>query len=118
MRPETFRHLMWILMDNAIEWTQGVKHPRVRFSARGRGGRCEIFVSDNGSGIHPSLVTRVFEPFFSRKEGGRGLGLAIASSIVTAHRGGIEVVVDARRKGATLCIWLPRKRSRATVHGA
>jgi signal transduction histidine kinase len=118
MRPETFRHLMWLLTENAIEWTTGVKHPRVSFSVRARGDRCEILVSDNGHGIPPSLVTRIFEPFFSRKEGGKGLGLTIANSIVTAHRGGMDVACDVRRRGATFRIWLPRKRSRATVHGA
>jgi signal transduction histidine kinase len=116
MRPETFRYLLSLIVENSMDWTRSVKGPRIRVTATVRGPRCEITVSDNGPGIPDALSARVFEPFFSRKEGGRGLGLAIARSIVTSHRGAIDVIVDGRRTGATVRISLPRKRSRATVH--
>src|SRR5437879_6129591 len=105
-----------IHMANDIDWTEGVKHPRVRFSARVRGARCEIYVTDNGPGIHPSLAERVFEPFFSRKEGGRGMGLTIAKNILESHRGTMRALVDGRRRGAAVLLSLPRKRARATLH--
>ena len=57
----------------------------------------------------------IFEPMFSTKEGGRGMGLTIARGLVEQHGGTIEVIVDGRRRGAHFRIRLPRKRSRATL---
>ena len=60
------------------------------------------------------LAEKVFEPLFSRKEGGRGMGLTIARQMVEAHGGRIALITDARRRGANFLITLTRKRSRAT----
>ena len=79
---------------------------------------CEIVFSDNGPGIDMDIAGRIFEPLFSRKEGGRGMGLTIARQMVEAHGGRINVIVDGRRKGAAFQVLLPRKRSRATIYGA
>jgi signal transduction histidine kinase len=46
-------------------------------------------VCDNGPGLSPDMVKRVFDPFFSTKENGTGLGLAISSTIARAHGGGV-----------------------------
>jgi signal transduction histidine kinase len=116
MRPDTFHRLLHILVTNSLEWLQGTRDPRVRVSARADADRCEIIFSDNGSGIPPSVADRVFEPLFSGKEGGRGMGLAIARSIAELHGGEIAVLVDRRRRGANIRLLLPRRRSRATIH--
>ena len=51
----------------------------------------EFVVKDNGKGIEPSVVARLFEPFFTTRAEGTGLGLAIARGVARAHGGGIEV---------------------------
>lgn len=51
----------------------------------------KVIVSDNGSGIPPHQMVRIFEPYFSTKEGGSGLGLAIVKRIVEDHSGFIRV---------------------------
>ncbi len=51
----------------------------------------EIQIIDNGPGIHPSVVDRLFEPFASTKSGGMGLGLTVAADIIGRHDGRIEV---------------------------
>jgi CheY-like chemotaxis protein len=63
-------------------------------------------VADTGKGIEPSVLARIFEPFFSTKFQGRGLGLAAAYGIVKNHRGyiGVESVLG---KGTTFSIHLP-----------
>jgi signal transduction histidine kinase len=116
MRPETFHRLLHILATNSLDWLHGVRLPRIRISARRSGQKCEIIFSDNGPGISGADADRVFEPLFSGKEGGQGMGLTIARSMVKLHGGEIHALTDGRRSGASIRILLPRKRSRATVH--
>jgi signal transduction histidine kinase len=116
MRPETFHRLLHILITNSLDWLHGIREPRIRVAARTVDQNCEIIFADNGPGIGPGIAERVFEPMFSGKEGGQGMGLTIARSLVQAHGGQIAVLTDGRRRGANIKILLPRKRSRATVH--
>lgn len=51
----------------------------------------EFRIRDNGKGMEPALVARLFEPFFTTRAEGTGLGLAIARGVARAHGGGIEV---------------------------
>jgi len=82
------------LLLNAIEATasfaDGSRVVRVRVSRDGRGW-VWVAVRDAGPGIPPDQLDRVFEPFFSTKSGGMGMGLAIARSIVEGHGGRIIV---------------------------
>ena len=78
-------------------------------------GLCALLFSDNGPGIPGELVSRVFEPLFSGKEGGHGMGLSIARDMVEVHGGSIEILRDRRRRGANFRVSLPRKRSRVTT---
>jgi signal transduction histidine kinase len=116
MKPETFLRLMHILTTNSLEWLSQVTEPEIRVAAVTCGTSCEILFSDNGPGIPRQLAGRVFTPFFSGKERGLGMGLNIALNIVSAHGGSMEVLADRRRRGSTIRITLPRKRSRATLH--
>ena len=66
----------------------------------------EIAVTDSGVGIAPEDQERVFEPFFTSKEGGTGLGLAISREIVVGH-GGSLVCEGNLGNGATFRLSLP-----------
>ena len=72
----------------------------------------EIRFDDEGPGITPDQITRVFEPFYTQKEGGVGMGLAVCLRIVTAHDGTIRAV-PREGGGATMAVRLP-----AAAHGA
>lgn len=70
----------------------------------------EISVTDTGGGIPPENLPRVFDPYFTTREGGTGLGLSIAHRIIEAHGGSIEVESQAG-EGTTFKIRLPVVRS-------
>jgi two-component system sensor histidine kinase FlrB len=84
------------LINNAFESAPNVI---VTLKARLRGDRVEFTVKDNGPGIAPSIQSRVFEPFFSTRAAGTGLGLAVVKTVTEAHGG--ELVLDSTPEGGT-----------------
>lgn len=75
------------LLQNAAEASAGRPAPEVRVSARlARGGRLHIAVSDNGPGVQDEHIADIFTPFFSTREKGSGIGLAMVRQLV--HRNG------------------------------
>ncbi len=67
-----------------------------------------IRVIDDGPGVAPEDLGRIFDPFYTRREGGSGMGLAIAHRAVQAH-GGALLVSSTLGEGATFAIILPRR---------
>ena len=65
-----------------------------------------VSVSDTGGGIPQEQISRIFEPFYTTREKGSGLGLMIVQRIVRAHGGRLELESNVGR-GATFRIWLP-----------
>jgi two-component system sensor histidine kinase FlrB len=76
------------LVNNAFESAPDVI---VTLTARVRGDRVEFTVRDNGPGIAPSLQSKVFEPFFSTRPAGTGLGLAVVKTVAEAHGGDLAL---------------------------
>jgi Signal transduction histidine kinase len=72
----------------------------------------KVSFSDNGTGIAPELLQRIFEPYFTTKKQGSGLGLATVYSIIKKHDGHIEVTSQPGR-GTTFHVWV-----RAAVEAA
>ncbi len=66
----------------------------------------QLSVHDSGIGIPPEDLNKLFDPFFSKKEGGIGLGLSIAHRIIDQHHGKIEVESNPG-KGTLFSLWLP-----------
>ena len=69
------------------------------------GGNLLISVEDSGCGIHPRDLPEVFSPFYSTKQGGIGIGLAVSKKIIEAHNGKIEIQSELG-KGTTVNIRL------------
>ncbi len=66
----------------------------------------QVRIKDTGSGIPPEILSRIFERYFTTKEGGSGLGLAVVERVVKAHNGFLKVESQAG-KGTTFSICLP-----------
>jgi two-component system NtrC family sensor kinase len=79
---------------------------QLRISARAVRGGVEILFQDSGPGIPHEKQTNIFEPFFSTKDGGTGLGLTVSYNIITAHGGSLELLGD-RGPGACFKVLLP-----------
>ena len=81
------------LLQNAAEACAGQDAPEVRVSARlTRGGRLHIAVSDNGPGVQDELIADIFTPFFSTREKGSGIGLAMVRQLVHRNGGAVRYV--------------------------
>jgi signal transduction histidine kinase len=65
-----------------------------------------VFITDNGPGIAPAAMPKLFRPFFTTKSNGTGLGLAVVQKIIVQHGGHIEVR-NGRKVGAEFIITLP-----------
>jgi PAS domain S-box-containing protein len=91
--PLQIEQVLIILLRNCLDVFTGeyLAHPviEVRVAAR-NATAVEVAVSDNGPGAAPAVVERMFEPFYTTKEKGLGLGLMLARSIVRAHGGTIR----------------------------
>jgi PAS domain S-box-containing protein len=102
------------LIVNAMDAMDQIAAEERRLSVRThpQAAGVEVAVSDRGGGIPPERLPRVFDAFFTTKSEGLGLGLAIARSIVEAHRGRIWAEDDGGR-GATFHVTLPMPESAA-----
>jgi two-component system sensor histidine kinase HydH len=94
---ERLRQVLMNLALNALEATP--RGGRVRLLAQARAEDVWIAVDDSGPGIEPEVRHRIFEPFFSTKANGSGLGLPIVHAIVTQHGGAVGV--DSSPLGGT-----------------
>jgi PAS domain S-box-containing protein len=95
------------LLRNALDAVMAVPvdRRRITITTRVRDGGVEVAVSDSGCGIPPELADRVFEPFFSTKPEGLGLGLSISRSIAEFHGGRLELSYNPDG-GVTFRFWL------------
>ena len=100
---QQFRQAVWNLCLNAVQAMPEGGELRVTMTA---GGRLVLRVSDTGEGIEAADLGHIFEPFFSTKSDGSGLGLALVHRIVQDHGGEIDVY-SRPRVGSTFTVTLP-----------
>ena len=95
------------LAQNALQscaGRPGAEPPRLAIEARlSRGARLRLTVADNGPGVTPGLESRIFTPFFTTREGGSGVGLAVVRQLVHGLGGTVR---HAKRPGGGACFVL------------
>ena len=99
------------LLQNSLQATAENAQVRLQVSVTAE-RKVQLLFSDNGPGISAELVPHIFEPFFSRKAGGIGLGLAVVQAVVQSHQGQIRYLLPEQRPadlagGACFEITLP-----------
>jgi signal transduction histidine kinase len=98
------RQALLNLLRNAVEAMPGGGRLKLRGSVVPSG--IELAITDSGPGIAAEHIAKIFDPFFSTKEHGTGLGLALTQQIVVEH-GGTIVVDSAPGSGTTFRVQLP-----------
>jgi len=111
---ERFQQAILGVIDNAVQalqdpaWAPPENYPRrVTVRAESAGPHVRLSIIDNGPGIPPDVLPRIFEPLFTTKGFGVGLGLPTVRQIVEKHGGTIDVASDGAG-GTTVTMWLPR----------
>jgi signal transduction histidine kinase len=105
--PSQLNQVFMNLMLNAAQ-AIGPQRGRITVRTGGEGGEIWVEIGDNGCGIAPEILPRIFDPFFSTKGIGKGtgLGLSLAYGIVADHHGRIDVQTTPG-KGSTFRVTLP-----------
>src|SRR6185369_13664057 len=83
-----------VLVNLVINARDAAPDGPIEISARRRDDQLDLVVLDHGKGIPPEVRRRIFEPLFTTKRTGTGLGLAVVHQVVTAHGGTIDVQSD------------------------
>lgn len=108
--PQQLKQVFWNLLNNAADALH--EGGLVQLEARVVGARgtpddgVEIRVIDHGPGISPENIARIFDPFYTTKPRGTGLGLALVHRIIEEHGGHVRVESQLGQ-GATFIVWLP-----------
>jgi two-component system, NtrC family, sensor histidine kinase PilS len=104
--PAKLRQVVWNLVRNAGD-AAAAGGGHVVVSATDHGDQVELAVTDDGPGIPPELLPRIFDPFYTTKRLGTGLGLATCHSVIADHGGTIEAESELG-KGTRFVVRLPR----------
>jgi signal transduction histidine kinase len=105
----TRKHLLRVfnnLLSNAVQAVEEKGTGTVRIIAERAGQGCLVRVVDEGVGIASERLDRIFEPRFTTKSSGTGLGLSMAQMLVN-HFGGLIEVASEQGVGTTFSVWLP-----------
>jgi signal transduction histidine kinase len=90
---DKLRQVFSNMIDNAIDAMESRKDERrLEFAIQNNGaGMAAVRIRDNGCGIADDKIAKIFNPFYTSKESGTGLGLGVAKKVIDAHRGTIQV---------------------------
>ena len=99
-------HALVNLLKNGIEATESSRSPGIRLTIETEAAIAWLSITDNGPGLDPGKLKRIFDPGYSTKAQGRGLGLAIVRESIAAQQGFMDASSQVGA-GTTFRIGLP-----------
>lgn len=105
---DKIRQALINLLKNALEATSAGHSVAVTLQEQANGLQLAIQVADQGSGVSPQHVSKLFTPYFSTKSSGTGLGLAYSRKILQAHGGSVELASSTPNQGSVFALLLPK----------
>ncbi|MGE8358241.1 MAG: sensor histidine kinase, partial [Microvirgula sp.] len=105
--PLQIEQVMLNLLQNAVEATRGCTDPAIRIHARVEADWLHVSVRDNGPGACEATLARLFEPFYTTRAQGLGLGLSICHSIIERHGGRVRAELADDSPGLVVTFTLP-----------
>ncbi|MCC5999460.1 MAG: sensor histidine kinase [Pararhodobacter sp.] len=106
--PVRLQQVLVNILTNAMDALEGQIDGHIALTARTDGAQAVITIADNGPGIAPGLLGRIFDPFFTSKQVGKGLGLGLSISYNIVHDfGGTLGASNAAAGGAVFTLTLP-----------
>lgn len=118
--PGLLEHAVRNVAGNAVDWairqarTTGTT-PMLGVALVREEGEVGIAIGDSGPGVSDADREHIFSAFYTGKEGGMGMGLAICRSVLEAHHGRVEVGTDLELGGARFTLWLPLRPDPGTI---
>ena len=103
--------VMTNLIQNGLQSVNSNKKAKININMKNHPDKISILVSDNGSGVDPNLKNKIFEPMFTTKTKGMGLGLGIVKKIIEIHKGRISYKSE-NKTGTTFTIELPKNKTK------
>lgn len=106
--PVALEQIIHNLLSNAVQALERGPTPgrRLSVTVHADANRASLAVQDNGPGIAPDVLAHVFEPFFSTRDGGMGLGLSLCETLAQGMGGQLQAA-DAKPQGAVFTLTLP-----------
>lgn len=102
--PDLLEQVLINLVLNAIQALKDSPNPEIKIVSRfNRNNRVIIEIADNGKGIKPDLLDKIFMPFFTSKKEGSGIGLSLSRQIMHMHKGSIHVK-SINKKGSVFTL--------------
>jgi two-component system sensor histidine kinase PilS (NtrC family) len=119
---ESVRQMLWNLLNNAADVLSELDEPRIRVALERTRTDDDVWyalsVEDNGPGVDPEDEERIFEPFYTTRDDGSGLGLATTHRLVEAHGGRIQLDDSEHLGGARFTLHLPADPDPKRTEGA
>lgn len=103
---DLIRNVIVNLLKNACEAIEKRGNVWVKQQINRKRSYCIIRIEDDGPGIDQKIMSQIFDPYFTTKGKGTGLGLAMSKAVVDRHQGKL-IPIKNKKSGAALEIWLP-----------
>lgn len=88
-----YNRLMQVFINifkNSIEALEKTKEPKIKVWTEENENHIKIFIKDNGMGMNKETLSKIYEPFYTTKQKGTGLGVSLSSEIINAHGGKVK----------------------------